>query len=145
MNILRFNELAVAFDHDQANADELTSLMLDASNGVYDTYSQKETNEVIRNLFNKISGFDFKTATPMQRRQDWRDHANAYYTIIEDVVADKLASGWDDDPFFMQFVEEKNLALGDKNEFYVEENSLMQVSKFAGNHHDIDLYSIRVA
>ena len=137
MNILRFNELMTAFDNDQANADELTSIMLDASNEIYEQYDKKETNEVIRNLFNKISGFDFKTATPMQRRQDWRLHRNAYYTIIEDVVVDKLNSGWDEDPFFMQFVEQKNLALGDRNEFYVDENSLMQVSRFSGNHHDI--------
>lgn len=150
MNVLRFAELEKAFDcadsgmTAQENADKITSIMLDASHGIYEEYSKEETNKVIRNLFNKISGFDFKTATPMQRRQDWRDHKNAYYTIIEDVVADKLNSGWGEDPFFEAYVEDKNLALGDKNEFYVEENSLMQVSKFAGNHHDID-FSVRVA
>ena len=143
MNVLRFAELTNAFaDAEsgmtaQENADKITSIMLDASHGIYEEYSKEETNKIIRNLFNKISGFDFKTATPMQRRQDWRDHRNAYYTIIEDVVADKLNSGWGEDPFFEAYVEEKNLALGDKNEFYVDENSLMQVSKFAGNHHDI--------
>lgn len=137
MNILKFDALSNAFENDQSNADKITSIMLDASNGVYEEYSKKEVGTLVRNLFDKISGFDFKTATPMKRRQDWRDNCKIYYTIIEDVILDKLNSGWGEDPFFDLYVEDKNLAIGDKNEFYVDDNSLFQISKFAGNHHDI--------
>ena len=79
MNVLRFSELTNAFSNAesgmtaQENADKITSIMLDASHGIYEEYSKDETNKIIRNLFNKISGFDFKTASPMQRRQDWRE------------------------------------------------------------------------
>ena len=38
---------------------------------------------------------------------------------------------------FMEYVEEVNIADGDANEFYVEDNSLLTVSRFANNHHDI--------
>ena len=39
---------------------------------------------------------------------------------------------------FMEYVEEVNIADGDANEFYVEDNSLLTVSRFANNHHDIN-------
>ena len=37
----------------------------------------------------------------------------------------------------MRFVEAKNLAMGDKNEFYVDDDSILSVMEVSGNHHDI--------
>ena len=37
----------------------------------------------------------------------------------------------------MKYVDQRNLALGDKNEFYAEDDSVLNVMKIAGNHHDI--------
>ena len=60
-----------------------------------------------------------------------------------------MNSGWNSgNARFMDLVQEINIANGDQNEFYVEDNSLLQVSRFAGNHHDVrSLYgnSVRVA
>lgn len=126
-----------AFEGIEENAIEFNQLLLNTSNGIYGDFSKEETNQIIRTQFDKIFGIDWKTATPMKRRQAFREHKNDYYTVIEDVIVDKMTSGWGNEPFFLQFVEERNLALGDKNEFLVEDDSLMQVSKFAGNHHDI--------
>lgn len=53
-------------------------------------------------------------------------------------IADRMANGWSDDPFFQAWVRYANVANGDKNEFYVPNTALLQVSKFAGNHHDLD-------
>ena len=75
----------------------------------------------------------------MKRRQAWREHNKEIASLIEDVVVDKMNSGWSAaNAKFMEYVREINLADGDKNEIYVEDNSLLQVSKFAGNHHDIN-------
>ena len=125
------------FDNKYENIVEFNDLIKNAALGVYENFSKEETNKIIRNQFDRILGLNWAQATPMRRRQAWRDHSKEFYTIIEDVVLDKLVSGWGEDPFFMQFVDERNLALGDKNEFFAEDSSLMQVSKFAGNHHDI--------
>lgn len=74
----------------------------------------------------------------MKRRQAWRDHNKEIATLIEDVIADKMNSGWNTaNARFMEYVDERNIAEGDANEFFVEDNSLLTVSKFAGNHHDI--------
>ena len=37
----------------------------------------------------------------------------------------------------MKYVDQRNLALGDKNEFYTEDDSVLSVMKVAGSHHDI--------
>lgn len=37
----------------------------------------------------------------------------------------------------MKYVDQRNLALGDKNEFYAEDDSVLSVMRVAGNHHDI--------
>jgi hypothetical protein len=75
-----------------------------------------------------------------------RLHGPEAYSLVETVLVEKLQSGWDsNNAFFMNYVEQRNLAQGDMNEFYVEDNSLLTVSRFAGNHHDVNFYSVRVA
>lgn len=140
------------FDNNYDNIVEFDGLLMDASHGIYSKYSKEETNTIIRNQFDKITGICYKTATPMKRRQAMRAHAPEIYTLIENVLVDKMQSGWTEaNAKFMEYVEEVNLADGDKNEFFVNDDSLLQVSKFAGNHHDVELnnykrlYSIRIA
>ena len=126
------------FENNYDNMLAFNSLMMDASRGVYEKYSKEETSTILRNQFDKILGLNFKAATPMKRRQAWRDHSKEIATLIEDVIVEKMNSGWNAaNAKFMEYVREINLADGDKNEFYVEDNSLLVVSKFAGNHHDV--------
>lgn len=132
------------FENNYDNMLAFNSLMMDASHGVYEKYSKEETSTILRNQFDKILGITFKTATPMKRRQAWRDHSKEIATLIEDVVVDKMNSGWNAaNARFMEYVREVNLADGDKNEFYVEDNSLLTVSKFAGSHHDVVRQAVR--
>lgn len=140
------NNVIAQFDNNYDNMLQFNEVILDASHEVFDKYSKEETNTIIRNQFNRIMGIDFKLATPMKRRQAWRDHGRELASLIEDVVLDKMQSGWNAaNARFMEYVEEVNIADGDKNEFYVADNSLLQVSRFAGDHHDVNLYSVRVA
>lgn len=134
------------FDNSYDNMVEFNGLMMDANNGVYTKYSKEDTSTIIRNQFNKILGINFKEAKPMRRRQAWRAHGKEIASLIESTLLDKMVSGWNTtNARFMELVEDVNLAIDDKAEFYVEDNSLLQVSKFAGNHHDIDWYSVRIA
>lgn len=126
------------FENSYDNMVQFNELVLDAAHGIYDKYSREETNTIIRNQFDRILGINFKTATPMQRRQAFRKNSAELYTLIEDVILDKMVSGWNAaNARFMEYVETRNLADGDTAEFFVNENSLLQVSKFAGNHHDL--------
>lgn len=125
------------FENNYDNMLQFNELLVNTSNGVHTTYSVEEANTMIRNQADKILGINWATATPTKRRQAWREHGKEFASLLEDVLIDKMVSGIPEDSKFMDFVEEKNISLGDVNEFYVNDNSLMQVSKFAGNHHDI--------
>ena len=50
--------------------------------------------------------------------------------MIEDTIEDLRVTGWGNNPFFREYVDERNIALGDVNDFYVEDNSLLTISKF---------------
>jgi hypothetical protein len=49
-----------------------------------------------------------------------------------------LISGWQDSTFMEEFCDIKHIALGDRNDFITEDNSILTVSKVSGNHWDID-------
>jgi len=53
---------------------------------------------------------------------------------MENVLNTNLPTAWDDSPFYNQFVEVKNGKLGETNEFYIEDNSILTTSRFSGNH-----------
>lgn len=132
------NNVLANFDNKYENMLTFNALMMDAGNGVYDKYSKDETQTILRNQFDKIMGINFKESTSMKRRQAWREHSKEIASLIEDVIVDKMNSGWNSaNARFMEYVDERNIAEGDANEFYVEDNSLLTVSKFAGNHHDV--------
>lgn len=77
-------------------------------------------------------------ANRMERRQAWRAHGLEICSVIENVLADRMVSGWDGkDSFFMDLVEDVNIARGDINYFTVSNTALLQVSKWASGHHDI--------
>lgn len=49
-----------------------------------------------------------------------------------------MVNGWDDrNAKFMQYVEDVNIANGDQNSFYAADPSLLTVSVWAGEHHDV--------
>lgn len=125
------------FENKYENIVAFSDLMMDANHGIYTKYSKEQTQDIIRNQFDAILGINFKSATSMQRRQAWRSHAKEIASLIENVVVDRMNSGWNQaNARFMEYVEDVNIANGDQNEFYVEDNSLLVVSRFAGNHHD---------
>lgn len=138
-DITAFSANVIAnFDNSYDNMLVFNDLMMDASHGIYNKYSKTETSDIIRNQFNKIMNIDFKNATRMQRRQAWRAHGVEVCSVIENVLADKMVSGWDaSNARFMEFVDDINIARGDINQFYVNSNALLTVSVWAGNHHDV--------
>lgn len=134
------------FDNNYDNIITFSELMMDANRGIYTKYDKDQTQDIIRNQFDAIMGINFKSARSMERRQAWRDHGKEIASLIENVVADRMNSGWNQaNARFMEYVEDINIANGDQNEFYVEDNSLLVVSKFAGNHHDVKYDSVRIA
>lgn len=71
-------------------------------------------------------------------RQAFRSKKAEVFSIIEDLADQVMADGeYKRNAFYDQFVEVKNLALGDKNEFYVEGKNTLQISEFSGSHFNL--------
>lgn len=132
------NNVIASFDNEEKNYVVFANLMQNAANGIYTDYSKEETSEIIRNQFDKILGIDSKTAKQKEFRQAWRAHGVEINALVENILVDRMTSGWtDDNAFFERYVEQINTGAGDMNEFVVEDHSLLTVSKFAGSHNDL--------
>ena len=98
--------------------------------------SKSEANAKIVEVFQGVLGLD-KNSKPAEVRKAIRRNQALVFDIIEETVQSLLVTGWGNDPFMMKYVDQRNLALGDRNEFYAEDDSVLSVMKIAGNHHDI--------
>lgn len=120
---------------------ELTTLMNDSlSNRVAlfaDEHASKYTDQAIREAFFEILGEDKLTW------QGWRNHKNEIFTVIENVLTTNLPKAWENSPFYDQFVEVKNGALGDKNEYVIDQAGVLVASRFSGNHWDTERQKIQ--
>lgn len=110
----------------------LKALCLDYSRGTLDSdISKAMADKTIRGAFIDILG----TETPSKR--DIRNNQALIYSIIEVAIEQRITEGWGKDAFFDQFVEERNLALGDTNEFYVADRTRLHVSEIARGNLDL--------
>lgn len=125
-----------AFDNNAEEYKNFNKLMLDYTKGDLDGVTPKQANEKIVQKFKAVLGLDEKP-TKAEVRKALRKHQVDVYEIIEETVDGILVTGWNENPFFNEWVDIRNLAAGDKNEFYVEDTSVLSVMKISGNHHDI--------
>lgn len=118
------------------NYQSICNLINDACSNRVAMFSNAETakytDEAVREAFFNILGEDKLTW------RGWRNHKNEIFTIMEDVLNTNLPLAWENSPFYTQFVETKNGGIGDRNDFVVEDNSMLVASSFAGNHWDTD-------
>ena len=116
-------------------ANALVTLCVDARRNRVANFSAenaKYTDEAIRQAFYEILGDDKLTY------KNWRKHKVEIFEIIEEVLDITLPDAWNDSPFYNEMVEVKNFLLGQKNEFIVEDDSTLVVSRISGNHWNID-------
>lgn len=123
------------FNNDVNDFVAFSELLTDVARGTQKV-TKEEANKKIVDVFQNVLGLD-KSSTPREVRKAIQRNQQLVFDIIEETVQSLLVSGWGNDPFFQKYVDQRNLALGDKNEFVVEDNSIMSVMRVAGNHHDI--------
>lgn len=115
--------------------DEFSQLMFDTGMG-QEKVSKEDANKKIREIMFQILGIDENSDRKTMRRAI-RRHQVEIFEVIEETLENLLVSGWNDNPFFREFVEIKNLNDGDTNEFLVEDDVILTVSEVSGNHHDL--------
>ena len=124
-----------AFNNDVNDFMAFSQLLTDVALGRQEV-SKEEANKKIVEVFQNVLGIT-KESRPADVRRAIRRNQALVFDIIEETVQSLLITGWGNDPFFQKYVDQRNLALGDKNEFYSEDDSILSVMKVSGNHHDI--------
>ena len=115
---------------------ELTTLMNDSLSNKVALFANEDvskyTDQAVREAFFEILGDEKLTW------QGWRNHKNEIFTVIENVLTTNLPKAWENSPFYNQFVETKNGAIGDKNEYVIDQDGILVASRFSGNHWDTE-------
>ena len=93
-----------------------------------------ERDEAIRKEFFNVLGLK-EGYSKRAYRNAWRSHKNEVYAITEEIAIQLLNNGdLEKDSFFNNFVEVRNLALGDSIEFIVEAENEIEFAEFSGSH-----------
>lgn len=109
-----------------ATKNEVLKLALDTMNGsVSGEFSKKEQAEAIRAGLIDLNGGSTKLSA-----RDFRP-GNAVFEIIQEILPVAIEGGLKEDDFFFNMVDYRNLAEGDMNEFWTEDNSLLFVGDVA--------------
>lgn len=125
----------------------MKNLMFDLASGreIYDeeqgrVMSKAEANDAIRKVCFEKLGLTKDSTDKQIRRALKSDKAFELFQVIEELVDLQISYGLSQDDFFNAFVETKNIADGDKNEFWVEgEDLILNVAKANGDHHDLSI------
>ena len=98
--------------------------------------SVNEANDKIREKFFEVLDVPVGTKGKDLRRA-FRRHKVDVFEVTEDIVDKLIVTGWGENPFFNEFVEVKNAALGDTNEFYTPDKVILSVSEVSNDHTNI--------
>lgn len=118
--------------------NDITKLMFNLSMGLpCGEYSVEDSNTSIRKYFEAELGIPEGCKDVRVIKKALRKNKVRFFEIIEETVENLLVSGWKENEFFERFVEFRNLQIGQKNLFYVPDESILTVSEFSGDHNDL--------
>ena len=139
MKLMSFDaRVREVFENNEEQLNAFKKLMLDTANANFEEgITVKEANKKIVEKFMSVIGCN-EYSTKAEIRKAIKRNQQVLFDLIEEVVPNLLQTGWQENPFFNEFVETKHIDIGDKNVFYTEDETLLTVSKVSGNHWDID-------
>ena len=139
MKLMSFDaRVREVFENNEEQLNAFKKLMLDTANANFEEgITIKEANKKIVEKFMSVIGCN-EHSTKAEIRKAIKRNQQVLFDLIEEVVPNLLQTGWQENPFFNEFVETKHIDIGDKNVFYTEDETLLTGSKVSGNHWDID-------
>ncbi len=109
-----------------ADRNDIVKLAVDVYKGtLHDKYSKDEALETLRQAFVDLNGGS--TKLNYKKLRDNRE----MFSILEEILDIVLVEGIQEDNFFQNFVDYRNIKLGDEINFYMEDPSLFIVSEIA--------------
>ncbi|WP_252225056.1 MULTISPECIES: hypothetical protein [unclassified Clostridium] len=97
-------------------------------------FSSADRNTVIRAKFNELMGTEKGFDVMAYNR-----HKYDIFEILKETLQQTITDGQNSqDSFYSQFVEERNIAWGDKQEFEIENDAYLTVGEISGNNWNMD-------
>ncbi len=110
-----------------AEIKDIVKLSVDSRRGNVEKYSVGQSLEVLRNALVEANGG--KTYLDFKSIRDGK--CNGLFSLVEEMLSANIVDGLTEDMFFNALVDFRNVALGDKNIFQVEDRNLFVVSDAA--------------
>ena len=135
------NHVMNVFNEMDTDYMSVKNLMFDLAMGnkIFDEdgieVSKHEAEEKLRSICQKIFGVN-KDSSKRDLKRAYRDHGRDFFDIIEETLDEIITAGYRENEFFNQFVDYRNIALGDAYEFYTENEVILSVAKVGTSHHD---------
>lgn len=111
-------------------------------NEIYDEegnkISKKDANDAVRKFVFAIMGLN-EHSTKRDRKRAMDRHGIELFEVMEEEIDIKVETGFQESEFFNEYVEKRNLARGDSQEFWTNEKVILSVTKISGDHHDFTL------
>ena len=97
--------------------------------------SKKEAENMVRTYCRNILGLN-ENSSKRDIHRAVKQYGHELFAVIEEDIDIQVEEGFRENEIFNKFVEMKNIARGDRNEFWTEQEVLLSVVKVAGDHHD---------
>lgn len=110
-----------------ADMNQIVRVAVDNYHGRVTKYSTAEANELLYEALKEANGGT--TEISMKRIRDGK--CNGVFALVEEILANTVVEGLQENDFFMTMVDFRNRALGDQTEFVVEDSELFEIAEAA--------------
>lgn len=110
-----------------AEMNDIVKLAVDAHRGTVEKYSVKQANEALRQALIEANN----GSTKLDYRAIRDGKCPGLFSIVETILANTIVDGIEDNAFFANLVDFRNVAEGDQNAFVVGDNDLFVVAETA--------------
>lgn len=106
---------------------QIVKLAVDAYHGNVEKYSINDSMETLRNAMVELNG----GSTKLDYKAIRDGKCQGLFTLVEEILSRTIVEGLQGDEYFNALVDFRNIALGDKNVFLIEDADLFVVSSAA--------------
>ena len=105
--------------------------------------SKKEANKAVRKILMEICDItEDELKSNKRRKRAIESHHNEVFEVLESDVDFKVATAFHESEWFNNYVDMRNIALGDNEEYWTKENIMLVVAEIARDHHDLTMQNL---
>lgn len=111
----------------------------DSETGTERKISNHEANQAVRKILMEVAELDEESVKSEKKRNRMlRKHEDEIFELIEEDVEFKVETGLRNNEWFLNYVEYKNIRLGDDDIFYKQpDEELFEVAEISSDFHDL--------